>query len=283
MRIAELPWYDLPELRSWTDAWWRGIARHLRRRGVDRVPDALQRDGDHAARWRHPDLLLSQACGYDVLYDAAPWLVVVATPRYLTGGAGGPRYRSVVVVRDDAPWRDLADLRGARFVVNEASSHSGNNALRPLVAQRCRSGRFFAHVAASGSHRDSLAAVQRREADAACIDHVVWELLHRLRPAARDGLRVLATTEPAWAPPYVTSRRTPSALVAVLREALFAAAADPELAEARAALCLDGFTVLPDDAYADLSRFEAPALAAGYYELPAPASSPLSRGGVGPS
>lgn len=283
MRIAELPWYDLSELRAATDAWWQGIAGHLRRLGVDRVPDVLQREGSHVERWRHPDLLLSQACGYDVLYDAAPWIVPVATPCYHAGGAGGPRYRSVVVVRDDAPWRGLAELRGARFVVNEASSHSGNNAVRPLVAQRCNGGRFFAAVAASGSHRGSLAAVQRREADAACIDHVVWELLHRVRPSARHGLRVLASTEPTWAPPYVTSRRTPPALAAVLREALFAAAGDPGLAEARQALSLAGLTVLPDDAYADLARFEAPALAARYYELPAPASSPLSRGGAAPS
>ncbi|MBL9079788.1 MAG: PhnD/SsuA/transferrin family substrate-binding protein [Planctomycetes bacterium] len=277
MRIADLPWYDLPELQAATDAWWRGIAAHLRDRGVDRVPDVLSRDGDHAARWRHPDLLLSQACGYDVLYDAAAWIVPVATPCYRLGGACGPHYDSAVVVRADAPWRRVGDLRGTRFVVNEASSHSGTNAVRPLVARQSRAGRFFADVAATGSHTDSLSAVQRGEADAACIDRVVWTLLERVRPAALAGLRVIATTARAWAPPYVTSRRTEPALRAALAAALVAAAGDPALAAPRAALCLEGFTVLPDDAYRDLAQFERPALAAAYFELPAPDASPLSR------
>lgn len=281
MRIADLPWYDLPELQAATDAWWRGIASHLRRLGVDRVPDALQREGCHVARWRHRDLLLSQACGYDVLYDAAPWIVPVATPCYRVGGVQGPRYRSAVVVRDDGPQRTLADLRGARFVVNEASSHSGNNAARPLFAPRCTNGAFFATVAASGSHTDSLGAVQQGDADGACIDLVVWELLQRVRPQALHGLRVLATTAPTWAPPYVTSRRAPRPLRQALGRALLAAAQDRELADCRAALCIDGFEVLPENAYRDLAEFERPALAARYFELPAPAASPLSRAVAG--
>jgi hypothetical protein len=35
VRIAELPWYDVPELVAATDAWWRGIARHLQAAGVE--------------------------------------------------------------------------------------------------------------------------------------------------------------------------------------------------------------------------------------------------------
>lgn len=280
MRIADLPWYDLPELGAATDAWWRGIASHLRERGVDRVPEHLQREGCHVARWRSGDLLLSQACGYDVLYDAAPWIAPVATPCYRDSGADGPRYASAVVVRADSGRRRLADLRGARFLVNEASSHSGNNALRPLVAERCTAGRFFAQVRASGSHTDSLGAVQDGDADAACIDQVVLGLLRRVRPDALRGLEVIATTAAAWAPPYVTSRRTPPALRALLREALFAACRDPGLADCREALGIEGFEVLPDDAYRDLQRFERPALDACYFELPAPAASPLSRAGV---
>jgi ABC-type phosphate/phosphonate transport system substrate-binding protein len=277
VRIADLPWYDLPELQAATDAWWDGIAGHLRRLGVDRVPDRLQRDGCHVERWRQRDLLLSQACGYDVLYDAAQWIVPIATPCYRAGGNRGPRYTSAVVVRDDSSRQHLGDLRGARFVVNEASSHSGNNAVRPMVAPRCEGGRFFADVHTSGSHTDSLGAVQQGTADAACIDMVVFELLQRVRPGALHGLRVLATTAAAWAPPYVTSVHSGPELRHTLRCALSAAAQDPRLVECRAALLIDGFEVLPDGAYRSLAAFEQPALAARYFELPAPATSPLSR------
>lgn len=277
MRIADLPWYDLDELMPATDAWWRGIAGHLRQLGVDRVPDALQRRGSHTQRWQHPDLLMSQACGYDVLYDHVDDLVPIATPCYAAEGCEGPRYRSIVVVRGDRPWQKLADLRGGRAAINEAASHSGNNALRSLVAPLSREGRFFSVVLETGSHTDSLAAVRSGEVDVAAIDTIVLALLRRRRPEAVRGLRPIACSAPALAPPYVTSTRTPPELRALLQAALRAALHDPLLAAARAALLLQDFVCLPAASYAELEDFEEPALAAGYYELPAPMRSPLAR------
>ncbi len=278
MRIAELPWYDVPDLVPATDAWWRGLARHLRAAGVDRVPDTLARDGSYLERWRHPDLLLSQACGYDVLYDSADDLEPIATPCYLAEGCEGPRYRSIVVVRGDRPFRRLEDLRGGRVAINQASSHSGTNALRPLVAPLARGGVFFGAVVETGSHTDSLAAVQQGEVDVACIDAVVLALLRRVRPAALRALRPIACTAPALAPPLVTSRRSPLPLRAALRTALRAALHDPDLAAARQALLLGDFVFLPGSCYEELAVFEESALAVGWFELPAPARSPLARG-----
>lgn len=277
MRIADLPWYDLPELVAATDAWWCGIAGHLRRLGVEAVPDTLCREGSHVDRWRHPELLLSQACGYDVLYDAADDIVPIATPCYSAEGCEGPRYRSVVVVRSDHRARTLADLRGARAAVNEASSHSGTNALRSVVAPLSRDGVFFGEVRVTGAHSDSLTALHAGEVDVACIDAVVLALLRRARPAAVRGLRPVMCTATALAPPYVISARAPAALRRLVQQALHDAARDPELAIARRALLLDAFAFLPPASYAELEAFEEGALEAGYFELPAPARSPLSR------
>ena len=282
MRIADLPWYDLPELEAATDAWWRGIAWHLRRLGVERVPEALCRAGSHVERWQHRDLLLSQACGYDVLYDAAGWIVPVATPCYGAPGCRGPRYSSAVVVRRGEGVQGIGDLRGTRVVVNEASSHSGTNALRPLVAPFSRAGSFFASVEITGSHTDSLRAVQEGTADTACIDAVVMGLLQRVRPRALAGLRVLATTDHALAPPYVTSVHTDLPTRRALRQALQSAMRDPRLSSCRRALLLDGLAVPREGAYGELAAFEAPALRAGYHELPAPVASPLHRRRAGP-
>jgi ABC-type phosphate/phosphonate transport system substrate-binding protein len=277
VRIADLPWYDLPELVDATDSWWCGIADHLRRLGVDRVPDALLREGSHVDRWRHPELLLSQACGYDVLYDAADDIVPIATPCYTAEGCEGPRYRSIVVVRSDHRAQTLADLRGTRAAVNEAASHSGTNALRSLVAPLSRDGAFFGEVVVTGAHTDSIAAVRAGRADVACIDAVVLALLRRARPAAVRGLRPVMCTAAALAPPYVVSARASAALREVVQQALHDAARDPKLATARRALLLDAFAFLPPASYAELEAFEEPALEAGYFELPAPARSPLSR------
>ena len=42
--VASLPMYDFPEIRWATDALWQGIARHLRRHGVDGIPSRLVHD-----------------------------------------------------------------------------------------------------------------------------------------------------------------------------------------------------------------------------------------------
>ncbi|MCA8964013.1 MAG: PhnD/SsuA/transferrin family substrate-binding protein [Planctomycetes bacterium] len=279
MRIAELPWYDLPEVRVATDAWWRGLVGHLRRLGVDDVPDELTRGGSHVERWQQRDLLLSQSCGYDVLYDAAHAIVPIATPCYAAPGCEGPRYSSEVLVHADAPFHTVEDLRGARAAVNEPTSHSGNNAMRPLVAARSERGAFFGEVVLTGSHATSLLLLQNDKVDVACVDAVVLALLRRRRPLALHGLRTVARSTTAPAPPYVTSVHTPPSVRDHLREALFAAVRDPQLAAARDELLLTDFVALPAEAYRELQDWEHPALIAGYRELPAPRRSPLSGGG----
>lgn len=273
--VAELPWYDFSELQVHTDSWWSGIAKHLRLAGLDGVPSSLVRDAGYASRWRDPQLLLSQSCGYDVLYDAADHIVPIATPCYAAEGCEGPRYRSFVVVRTDRPWQSFQDLRGRSLAINQVSSHSGTNALRPQAAALQREGAFFGEVVESGSHMKSLLALHRGEVDVACIDAVVLAILRRNRPEAVTNLRAVACTNTALAPPYVTSRHASPQLRTQLRAALQAAMVDPVLAEARDALMLRDLAFVPPASYRELAEFEQAAIAVGYNELPAPLRSPL--------
>jgi hypothetical protein len=274
--VAELPWYDFSELQAHTDSWWGGIAKHLRLAGVDGVPSSLVRGAGYASRWRDPQLLLSQSCGYDVLYDSADLIVPIATPCYAAEGCEGPRYRSFVVVRTDRPWQTFQDLRGRSLAINQVSSHSGTNALRPQAAALQREGAFFGEVVESGSHMNSLLALHRGEVDVACIDAVVLAILRRNRPKAVTNLRVVACTNTALAPPYVTSKHTSAQLQTQLRAALQAAMVDPVLAPAREALLLRDLAFFPSASYSELEDFEQAAIAVGYIELPAPLRSPLS-------
>ena len=59
MRTAGLPMYDLPQLRSATDAWWSGIARHCAAAGLGDVPPTLTRPDDLTDHWMDPDLVFS--------------------------------------------------------------------------------------------------------------------------------------------------------------------------------------------------------------------------------
>lgn len=264
--FASLPWYDLAEVREWTDAWWRVLRGHLAAAGLPAAA-ALERSQAHEAQWTSGGLLLSQACGYDVRLPFAGHLQVVATPCYSAVGCHGPSYSSYVVVAVDSPWERLAELRGRRCVVNTATSHSGMNILRAMVASLSEGGRFFGAVAVSGSHRRSLLAIARGEADVAAIDCVTWALLQRHAPAQLDGLRILCRTTERPAPPYVTRRVADAGELARVRAALHMAAADPAGRQARDELLLDCFVDLPLQAYdaiADLERF---AEVQGYYEL----------------
>jgi ABC-type phosphate/phosphonate transport system substrate-binding protein len=57
-------------------------------------------------------------------------------------------------------------------------------------------------------------------ADTAAIDCVTYAMLARYRPRALAGLRILAETDPAPAPPYVTRLDLPVEMAARIRTAL---------------------------------------------------------------
>lgn len=253
--IATLPMYDLPEARDATDALWAGIARHLRAEGVADVPPALARSADHESAWRDPSLLLSQSCGYPVTHAFADALRIVATPVHEIAGCEDGRYHSLVIVRDDASFAELARLRGTVAAVNDHASQSGKNALFALLAPLGR-GRFFAEVIVSGSHVASIEAVRQGRAAVAAIDCVTHALLARFRPSALAGTRILAKTASAPALPWVTRREASDSDVERLRAGLLAAMTDPELAAVRAELLLGGAIVLSSDAYDVIREME---------------------------
>ncbi len=247
MRLASLPWYDLHEVQPAHDALWAALADRLRAMGVDGVPDGLERRMDPQAQWRSPALLLGQACGYDVATWQAASLRVVAAPCFEVEGCAGPTYRSFVVVHRSSGASTLADLRGARCVINGWTSHSGMNGLRLLLPTGARLASFFARVLVSGAHERSVEMVASGEADVASIDCVTYSLLARHRPGALEALRVLTATAPALAPPFVTSASTPPAEVEALGRALREVTADPS---AWATLRLAGVANVRPGAYA---------------------------------
>ena len=267
MSIASLPMYDLPALRQATDDWWAGLAWALTAAGLEGVPKRLDRGLDQDRVWRHPDLLLSQTCGYPLTHALSGQVRLVATPAYDVEGCDGARYRSAFVVRDGDPAEGLCDLRGRRVAVNSRASQSGYNCLRHALALLAERGPLFAEVVVSGGHGASLAALRDKRADLAAIDGVTYALTARSEPAAVAGLRVLAWSAAAPGLPYITRADIGEDELAALRQGLLAAAAEPALAAARRALALTGFEVLPLEAYAAIDEMEAVAISLGYPDI----------------
>ena len=112
-----------------------------------------------------------------------------------------------------------------------------------------------------------MAAVAEGRADIAAIDCVSFALLARGRPDLIERVAVVAESPRSPSLPFIASARLGPKVIATVREALFAALADPALAEARATLGLKGAHPASSADYDRVMEIERGAAAAGYRRL----------------
>jgi ABC-type phosphate/phosphonate transport system substrate-binding protein len=117
-------------------------------------------------------------------------------------GRTKPVYQSVVVARRGSGYASLADAAGATLAVNEYGSWSGYGALVEHLQAHRRSIDIFGSEIETGSHVQSIEAVQNRVADVAAIDHTVWDWA--VGRGQTDGLVVIGRSSPWPAPPLIT-------------------------------------------------------------------------------
>lgn len=252
--LASLPMYDFPETRAATDAWWQGIAQHLQRAGVDAAAVTLLHDQPVRDLWSDEQLLMSQCCGFDVVFGYRDALEVLVTPVYAVEGCAGGHYRSHIVVHQDSGLQDLVDLRTKVAAINGPESHSGMNSLLSLIQPLSQDGYFFSQIKVSGAHVNSLRLLQQREVDVAAIDCMTYALLERYQPAAVAGLSTIAYTDLAPSLPYVTRKSLPQEQQQRMRQALLAAFNDPALASVREALLIADVVEQPPEFYRAISE-----------------------------
>ena len=269
--LAALPMYELPPLRAATDAWWQGLARHMAAAGVAGLPTALTRPGEGVGGlydiWRAPNLRFAQTCGYPLTHGLRGQVRLLATPAYDCPGCDGARYCSFLLVRAGDPAATLADLKDRIAAINGPDSQSGYAALRASLAPLAQGQPFFSKVIETGGHRASMEAVAAGRADLCAVDCVTHALLAGHLPALSEALRVLGESPSAPGLPYITAAATTDEELARLREGLFAALDDPDLAETRAALRLAGAELLPLEDYDRILDLESEAERLGYPEV----------------
>lgn len=217
--------------------------------------------------WLRPDLLFSQTCGYPLITKLAGQVKLLATPSYDAPGCDGANYSSLVIVGGDAPWEEFRDLRGRTCAVNSAGSWSGHHALRVLIALEGGQGGPFCKTIASGGHAASISMVAEGRADFAAVDCVTHATLSRHKPEAVAGTRVLCRTPAMPGLPLIAGQAASAGETGAMREGLAAAAADPELAEARKTLGITGVHFPQESEYGRLAAALASAEAAGVGSL----------------
>lgn len=264
--FASLPWYDLPEIRESTDAFWEALASGLRKRGVDGVPSSLDRNVPYGFDW-NGKCLFTQTCGYPLFTTSRAQFHVLAIPAYDAPGCQDTLHRAFIVVRASSKIETLEDLRGGTFAINEPDSNSGMNLARHLFAPLSRGGRFFSERIVSGSHIASVELIRTGAVNAAAVDCVTFALLQRYRPAATAELRVIAQTAMSPAPPFATSARGTAAVFTALRSVLLDIMRDPRYAGFRNALLLKDVELGGTDVYGIVLAYEREAESLGYPAL----------------
>ncbi len=203
LRRVNFPWYDLPETAHLLDELYVHLRTFLTEMGFKDIGSRLSRN-EYRYEWQCPDLLLSQACGWDLVCDPSISLQAVCTPLFNLPGNRAGQYFSYVLVRAKSPFEKLVDLKSTRAAINSKRSHSGMSAFRKPLADLGQGDNFFSEVLVSGSHDQSLNLLCQNEVDVICIDAVTYHLIQDLNPKRLESVRILHTTDGAAAPPYVT-------------------------------------------------------------------------------
>jgi ABC-type phosphate/phosphonate transport system substrate-binding protein len=265
MRLVSLAMYaSPPPLAKATAKLWDFLSEALKQAGLDEVPTRLDDAVDYHQAWTRPDLMLAQTCGFPYVKHLRGKVKLVATPVYGHPGCDGPLMRSFVVVANDSAAQSLEDLRGGRAAINQPDSNSGSNLFRAAIAPLSRHGRFFSSVIETAGHRNSIAAITAGKADVAAIDCVTYGNVLRFDPQSLAGVRILTQTVSGPGLPFITRADASDTEVALLRQVLQQAIAEPSLATVRDVLRLKDFAVLSDADYEPLAELERQAQRLGY-------------------
>jgi ABC-type phosphate/phosphonate transport system substrate-binding protein len=264
--IAILPMYDFAWVAAANDRLWTSMSARLSQAGV-RAPAKLTRGGDLAALWRHPSLIFGQTCGYPYATSLKDVVTLIATPEYSFPGCEGASHRSFIIRRMSDPRRSLSAFRSATAALNDRESNTGLNLFRATIASVAAGASFFRATVVTGSHERSVEAVAESRADLASIDCVSFALIGRGRPDLVERVAIVAESPLSPGLPFIASARLGQSTILGVREALYAALADPNLAEARAVLGLKGARVMTPADYDRVIEIERRAAAAGYAGL----------------
>jgi phosphonate transport system substrate-binding protein len=129
-------------------------------------------------------------------------------------------YYSALFVKGDSPVTSIAELRGKRVAfgdVNSTSSFAYPVAM--IIAAGLDPARDLGAVLMTGSHANSLKALQHGQADAASASLDSFEKAVKQGAIKPEEIRVLAKSEPIPYPPLAMHPKLPAGVKAKLREA----------------------------------------------------------------
>lgn len=219
--------------------------------------------------WRRADVGCAQMCGYPIAKKVAD-VVPLASPIPSAPWTGGKAvYRTDLIVRKDAPFRDLTDSFSGTVGWTVEHSQSGFNALRyHLLPYRSKDHPklFRDSIGNLITARRVIESVLDGTIDIGPLDAYWHMLIGRFQPDLAAGIRVLDSTATLPMPAFVASPNLPLDRVERLREAFEAAHSRPWFDHFRETLLIEGFSRVTHEAFAETLAWNRAAEEAGYRE-----------------
>ena len=251
------------------EAWQRLIENVLRDAGVEFPYERYAAPQPLEKLWRRPDIGCVQMCGYPIALKVADVVPLAAPIPAAPWAEGKPVYRSDLIVRKDAPFRDLADTFSGTVGWTVSHSHSGFNALRFHLLTHISTAHPRVYRQSIGNlitARNILESVLDRTIDVGPLDAYWHMLIEKYAPELTADLRVLQSTATAPMPAFVASPHLAADSVACVRRAFSEAHTQPWFGEFREALLIDGFAPVTLETFEATMEWDRAAKAAGYLE-----------------
>ena len=111
-------------------------------------------------------------------------------------------YHSVIIVNKDFPAHKVNDLRGCRFAFTDPMSNTGYRYMQYFLMQENKTvNNFFSSTFFTYGHDNSIQAVNRGIADAACVDELIYNFLKERNPEFTANTRVIHRSPAFGIPP----------------------------------------------------------------------------------
>ena len=196
------------------------------------------------------DLAFIYSGGYAALPRNAP-IDLIAVPVV----KGKNTYHSLIVVPRDSGVQRFEDLEGLRFAYTDPLSNTGHLYVVFRLKELGKDPeRFFASTVFSGSHDQSLLAVQRGLVDAAAVNELVYDRLVVPRSRFWNRFRIIETSSDFGMPPVVAPMAVPQPLRSQMREFLLHLADTAEGRERLATLGFDRFVSAGSEVYVPVRK-----------------------------
>lgn len=170
---------------------------------------------------------------------------------------GSHSYHSYLIVNNDSPYKNLADLKGRIFAYTDPESNTGKLVPTYWLSQMGEDTKtFFEKTIFTYSHDNSILAVAKALVDGAAVDSLIWDYYNQRSNLFTSKTRIIKRSEPYGIPPIVASRFISTELKDRIRKMLFTMHQDPEGQSILGGLMIDKFESPREEWYETIRRMK---------------------------